>query len=468
MTEIPLLRDLQLLQLEQYWVGRYIKYIFIHWFDFEKLNKTKLKWTFKIKLLTLGYFLFLGLVYWYIYRFFGLVAGLVGFIIMVIWPVLALVPVTLMVKLIEDSIIDIWIDKTRAKLRKFKDLNIIGITGSWGKSSVKHYLADILDGVGYTVTTPASYNTILGVMKVIKLEIFKKVKYFVVEMGAFARGEIKKIAGMVQPEYGILTAVGKQHLDRFGSIKKVKLTKFELVDEIKDKSKVLVNWDNEEIKEWVLKHKKYEGVKKYSLTDKSADFVADRIKMKKDGMSFEVVGGTNRIKLETKLFGTVNVENLLAAVAMAKMLGVDNKIIQQTVANIRPVKNRLEVKKMGKATLIDNTYSSNEIGFRSLLGDLSGLKGRKVLVTPGIVELGKLTRSVHQRLGRIAGEVFDEVVMVGESDRTRSLQVGIGKAKAKTKVWFLEDFSLYWPTVNKLSEKYDWIVLENDLPENYN
>ena len=468
MTEIPLLRDLQVLQLEQYWVGRYIKWTVNHWFDFKKLNKTKLKWTFKIKLLTLGYLFFLGLVYWLVVKYFSLVAGLIGFVAFIIWPIFVLVPVTLVVKFWEDSIVDMWIDKTRAKLKKLKDLTIVGITGSWGKSSVKHYLSKILDQVDYTVTTPGSYNTTLGVIKVVKMEIIDKVKYFVVEMGAFARGDIKKIARMVKPEYGILTAVGKQHLDRFGSIKKVKLTKFELVDEVKDKSKVLVNWDNEEIREWVEKNKKYKEVRKYSLSDKSADFVADKIKIKKDGMSFEVVHKNNRMKFETRLFGTVNVENMLVAVAMAIMLGVDKKIIQKGVMDIRPVKNRLELKKIGKATIVDNTYSSNEAGFRTLLNDLSKLEGKKVLVTPGIVELGKLTKSIHQRLGRIVGDMFDEVVLVGESERTRSLQVGIGKARAKTKVWFMEEFSNYWPTVYKLSEKYDWVVLENDLPENYN
>ena len=149
------------------------------------------------------------------------------------------------------------------------------------------------------------------------------------------------------------------------------------------------------------------------------------------------------------------------------MLGIKVKEIQKVVGKIRASENRLEVRKIGRATVIDNTFSSNMAGFEKMIDSFEKLKGKKVLVTPGIVELGKESSSVHQILGKKAAEVFDEIILVGESNRTRSLQVGIGRCKKKTKMWFLEDFANYWATVEKLGKKYDWIVLENDLPENY-
>jgi len=465
---IPLVRDLHILQLEQYWTGRYIKWLVKNWGNKTHLNKTKLKSTAKIKAISLIYFLILGIVYWLVTKNLGIGVGVAVFVLLNIMPFILLGPINMALNLVGKVIVEAVILKTNKKILEYKSLVKIGITGSFGKSSVKNYLWQILAQENYAVKTPLSYNTILGVKKVIDLEIFEKVKYFLVEMGAFTRGDIGKITKMVEPQFGILTAVGKQHLDRFGSVEKVRQTKFELLEGIKDKSKVLVNWDNEKIREWINKNDKYKTVKKYSIKDRQADFWAGNIRLSKEGSSFEIHWGNQKEKINTRLFGSVNVENLTGAIGMALILGVKMDKIKKGIEKIGAVKNRLEIKKIGKATVIDNTYSSNQEGFLRLIADLKKIKGTKALVTPGIVELGRETKSVHQIVGKRAGEVFDEIVLVKESEMTRSLQVGLGRAKKRNKVWFLEDFAKYWLTVQKLSEKYDWVVLENDLPENYN
>lgn len=465
--DLPLIRDLHVLQLEQYWVGRYIGWIFKNFFNFSKLEKTKLRETYKIKALMLAYVISLALVYFLVIRYIGLEVAIGMFVVVCVWPVFLLSPIVFLVQLLEKLLLLVAKTIYRNKLRRHKKLIKIGITGSFGKSSVKNFLCEILDDTSYCVKTPSSYNTVLGIMKVVQMEIMSKVRYFIVEMGAFKRGDITELCYMTEPEYGILTAVGRQHLERFGSIENIRRTKFELVDSISDKNKILVNWDNEVIAEWIEKNKRYEGVLKYSRKNKKADFYINRIKMNGRKTSFSVKYKGKKYKFRSRLFGSSNIENLVAAIGMSMMFGIKVSQIKKSVAEIKPAKNRLEIKKMGRAWVIDNTYSSNEEGFEKLTEDMRKMRGKKVLVTPGIVELGKETKSVHQILGKMAGEVFDEVVLVGESDRTRSLQVGIGRSKKKTKMWFLENFADYWSTVEKLSRKYKWIVLENDLPENY-
>ncbi|KKT85515.1 MAG: UDP-N-acetylmuramoyl-tripeptide-D-alanyl-D-alanine ligase [Candidatus Collierbacteria bacterium GW2011_GWA2_44_99] len=147
---------------------------------------------------------------------------------------------------------------------------------------------------------------------------------------------------------------------------------------------------------------------------------------------------------------------------MALMMKVPEKIISQQVGQITPSPHRLELKKINQATLIDNAFSSNEDGFTSLISDLSKLPGKKVLITPGIVELGLRTVEVHQRIGGLASKVFDKFILVGKSIRTLSLEQGIKKT-----VSFIPNSTNLWPLIEELSQDYDWILIENDLPDNF-
>jgi len=467
MTELPLIRDLHVLQLEQYWPDRYAKWVLSHLFDFSALKKTKLKETYKIRALILMYVLVLMLVYYVAIILLPTYLAVVLFVILNVWPVLILVPVVSAIKQGEKVVLWLVAKDKAKKLDKIEGLVRIGITGSWGKSSVKEYLFEILGKKAYTIKTPESYNTLLGVARVIDFELVSKVKYFLAEMGAYRIGDIAQTTSMVKPSWGILTAVGKQHMDRFKTIERVARAKFELVDGIENKSKVLVNWDNEYIKKKIERNDNYKDIVKYSFKDRKADFFVSGVKIEVGKTKFDVSYKNKKYGFETSLFGNVNVENLVAAIGMAMMLKIPVDKIKIAVAKIQATKNRLEVKRIGRAIVIDNTFSSNVTGFEKAIIDFGKLKGKRLLITPGIVELGKETKSTHQLLGKKAADVFDEIILVGESDRTRSLQVGIGRSSTKTKVWFLEDFSKYWQTVKKLAKKYDWILLENDVSENY-
>ena len=149
---------------------------------------------------------------------------------------------------------------------------------------------------------------------------------------------------------------------------------------------------------------------------------------------------------------------------MAFMLGIDPKTIQKSVLEITPSPHRLQLISLGKCILIDNAYSSNEIGFTKIIADLKSLPGKKALITPGIIELGTHTASIHEKIGREAAGVFDRIILVGHSERTKNLACGIGQ---KVKVDYLTNNSSVWPTIDVLAKTYDWILLENDLPDNF-
>ena len=339
-------------------------------------------------------------------------------------------------------------------------LTVIGITGSFGKTSVKDFLFTILSGWEETLKTPESYNTVFGIAKVIDLELLSKTKIFICEMGAYIRGEIAELCRMVPPTYAILTAVGTQHLERFKNLENTTLAKFELIDDVKP-GHALVNLDNPLIATRITLSQ-YHGVKTYSLVNPQADFFVKKYVFSPEGLKFVLIYQDKEYSYVSSLFGTSNLYNLTAAISMALMMKVPEKIISQQVGQITPSPHRLELKKINQATLIDNAFSSNEDGFTSLISDLSKLPGKKVLITPGIVELGLRTVEVHQRIGGLASKVFDKFILVGKSIRTLSLEQGIKKT-----VSFIPNSTNLWPLIEELSQDYDWILIENDLPDNF-
>lgn len=345
-------------------------------------------------------------------------------------------------------------------------LTTIGITGSFGKTSVKDMLYTLLSGHAPTVKTPESYNTVFGVAKVVRHEILTKTRYFICEMGAYTQGEIAQLCRMVPPDYSILTAIGSQHLERFKSLKNTTLAKFELVDATPGKH-ALVNLDNDLIRSHLQTDPRYSLCRTYSLHDPQADFYVSRFTFSATGAHFTLKWRGGHADYQTSLFGTSNLYNLVAAISMCHLLKVPQTTIQKRLSLITPSPHRLQTRKVNRSVLIDNAYSSNEQGFLSVIQDLSQMPGRKVLITPGIVELGQATASVHRAIGQMAAPVFSHIYLVGHSERTTNFLAGVRSIDRKLKVTELPNSQNLWPLIDELSTKFDWILLENDLPDNY-
>jgi len=480
----PIKTQLTILQQEGYSTGRFLKWWLTHPFTYFVSTKKPLALTQKVRrLMAISYILFgLLLLLSIIYKFF--IVFPFSAILFFIEPFVFLFAAILIITPFERIHRRRTINRIRKEVLGSPDLTVIGITGSFGKTSVKDFLFTILSGYQETLKTPESYNTIFGIAKVVDFELLKRTKFFICEMGAYICGEIAEICRMVPPKYAILTAIGTQHLERFKNIGNTTLAKFELID--------AVNLDNTNIASWITLPR-YKNVKTYSLTNSQADYYVSGYSLSFQGLRFTLVHKDKSYSYSSSLFGTSNLYNLTAAISMAMMLKVPNNIISQQVTKISSSPHRLELKKINKATLIDNAFSSNEEGLTSLIHDLSKLPGKKVLITPGIVELGLRTVEVHQRIGKLASGVFDKFILVGKSLRTLSFEQGllsspvgadprvrpirgnpaqepvipdlIGNPSGNIHVSYIPNPTNLWPLIDELSKEFDWILLENDLPD---
>lgn len=455
---------LSILQLEGYDVPRYIKWCFRNYFKRKIPDKRSLELTIKIKavlVVALALFISLFLYIWFEQCFvcaslFLIVSYINRFIVYSVAVVLLSLPELLLRKY--------FFLRTKNRIQSIKDITVIGITGSHGKSSTKEFLYQILRAKNRVLRTPESYNTELGIRDVVDYELDDSYKYFICEMGAYKKGDIGNICNMVNPKYGMLTGITTQHLERFGSLENIISTKFEIVDHINNKDHIVFDLDDgnitEELKSRNIKEPVGFSLKKSAVT---AQFSVSNLKFNMSGSVFTINIGSNSYKVESRLFGFSNIKNLLGAVTMAKLLGMNSEDIISAMKGIKPVSNRMELFQDGKTSIVNNTYSSNEAGFKEMIEIANSVKGRKVLVTPGIVELGSEEDKVHEDLGKRSVGVFDEIILVGESNRTRSFNEGTDK-----KCTFIEDSrKSYFTKVQELKEEYDWIFLENDVTQNY-
>ncbi len=462
-TIFPLLTYQHIYQLEGYSPLRFMNWFISHPLSRHTSSKKPLSITPRVRSsLLISVFCLLLLLLLTV--FFPILLPFTILIILFPFPLLFLAT---FIRYIPDELIDrpLKVKFTRQLVDSLPHLAIIGITGSFGKTSTKDFLFEILNRHKPTVKTPQSFNTVLSIAKVIKLELLSKTRFFICEMAAYKRGEIKELTQEVNPKFAILTAIGSQHLERFKNLKNTTLAKFELIDAVPPEN-ALVNLDNDLIKPR-LSLPQYHHLNTYSLLDPRATFFVKKYQLTPGGINFALIYQQKAFSFTTSLFGTSNLQNLTAAIGMALLLKIPYLTIKTAVSSLTPSPHRLELKKINQATLIDNAYSSNQEGLTQLLIDLKKLPGKKVLITPGIVELGKDAAATHHSLGELAGPVFQQVFLEGHSLRTQNLETGLRESLKPPKISYLDSTDSLWPTINKLSQKYDWILLENDLPDNY-
>ena len=286
---------------------------------------------------------------------------------------------------------------------------------------------------------------------------------FLCEMGAKRVGEIKELCGIAAPSYGIVTSVGPQHLESFKSIDNIIRTKLELANNLQPGGKAFINIDNEYLKENLP-----EGAVTYGTSD-GADYSAKVISVSSSGTQFSVScpDGTEH-SFSTVLVGAHNVTNLCGAVAMAHFLGEDMEEIAEGVSRITPVPHRLQLIKKPGMTLIDDAYNSNPSGCRAALDTLSCFEGMKILVTPGMVELGSEEERLNREFGREAAKVCDFVIPVGKK-RAGPIVAGLRDGGyPEDKIFVAENIGEAMQKVYSLpADGTKTVLLENDLPDNY-
>jgi len=266
---------------------------------------------------------------------------------------------------------------------------------------------------------------------------------------------------MLHPQYGILTGINEQHLETFGSIENTVKAKFELIDALPEDGFAVINGENDLIKKNYQKYKKNFVI--YGLGDFS--FAAKNIKISEEGTVFNLTLDNKLYACKTKLIGRSQIENIVAAATMAFKLRIKPAKIVEAIGNLSPIPHRLELRKRGNMLIIDDAYNSNVTGFQEALKLLENFTDRqKVIVTPGIVELGTKTLEIHRGLGSLAEKVCNEVILVGKSERTKGLAAGINNQK---KIRWISSINDLQVTLRELNLKNPVVILENDLPDNY-
>ena len=361
----------------------------------------------------------------------------------------------------------------RQAKRKLKDnpsLKIVGITGSYGKTSSKNILNDILNAKFNCLATPKSLNTFNGLMITINNQLSKFDDVFIAEMGAYVKGEINGLCKLVNPKYGIITSIGTAHLETFGSEQNIIDGKMELIEYLPSDGVGVLNRDDEKQKNYKIKKEDHAKILWIGIDSKDVDVKAENIKCTNKGTVFDIVfkGDKKTYPFETKLLGKHNVYNILASVALGYEFGLTIKELQQGVKSVRPVEHRLELKRLGNFIQIDDAYNSNPVGAKSALDVLEMMDGKKVVVTPGMIELGNKEKELNKEFGKQIAKVADEVILIGEK-RTQPIKEGLLEKKFKEKnIHVLNDVRDAYTLINKLKGKEElYALFENDLPDTY-
>ncbi len=366
-----------------------------------------------------------------------------------------------------------YYDEARVKLMGMRNLKIIGITGSYGKTSTKFIVHDILSDKFRVCKTPSSFNTLLGVVRTIREELKSTDEVFVVEMGARKRNDIKEICDLVRPNFGILTAIGNQHLESFKNIDVIKETKYELIKSLEGDKVAILNVDNEHVKDIVEKEKLNEMQHEtvcYSLKYDEADYYAENVRYTGTGAVFDLkLHDGSKTEISTRLLGLYNVYNVLAGIAVAHKLGMSLPEIQKAVLKVKPVEHRLEIIKTHQnITVIDDSFNANPEGTKEALEVLVRMEGnKKIIVTPGMIELGEKQYQFNLEFGERCARMCDYTIMVGHIQTKPMYDAFKNIGIPEDKYFVAKDLNEATEKLKGILAPGDVVLYENDLPEDF-
>ena len=344
---------------------------------------------------------------------------------------------------------------------------IVGITGSYGKSSTKAILAHILQYQGPTLAASGSINTLMGVTRHIRQELVSGHQFMIVEMGAFRAGSIRRLCQLTPPSAGIITAVGDMHLERFGSTEEIVRAKGELAAAIPAGGFLVVNADSPGALR-IARQATHCRVLLYGeQSSEELDTRVEELTFSKSGSTFVLCTRSGRFSSVTPLLGRPIVLNIAGAFTLASALGVDPHVILAALSTLRPVPNRLEVVDVAGVTWIRDAYNSNQFGFRAALEVAAALPAaHRFLATPGVIELGPGQFDVNRALAREAAAVCDTTLVVSLTNREAFL-AGFRDAGREDRLVLVPTRTEAFRWLHDHVKEGDGVILENDLPDLY-
>ena len=366
----------------------------------------------------------------------------------------------------EKLVSEMYFRDAQKKLAARPDLIKIGITGSYGKTSVKFILGTLLSEKYQTLVTPSSFNTPMGVTRVIREKLMPAHQVFVAEMGARHVGDIKELCRLVHPRHGVLTSVGPQHLDTFHTIERIKSTKYELMDAVPADGCCFFPDDGaicRELYDKTTKEKRLCSLRSAS----DADVWAGDISVSPSGSRFTLHTATDSIECETRLLGEHNIQNILLAATVCLHLGLSLKQIAHGIARLEPVEHRLQLIPSQGVTVIDDAFNSNPNGAKAALRVIKGFEGRRIIITPGMVELGEGEEQFNRDFGKQMATSVDVAILVGQR-HTQPIADGLREAGfPNDQIHIVSSLDEAAALLRQIGQPGDVALFENDLPDNY-
>jgi UDP-N-acetylmuramoyl-tripeptide--D-alanyl-D-alanine ligase len=436
--------------------GKYVCKVFC-----DRQHKRPLVITWRVKRLYIVLFITCLVISIFFSRYHIILSSMALAILIPVWVWLA----GIIVWPIERCIYQWYFNNAHTKLQNIDRLIRVGITGSYGKTSVKFILEAILSEKYKTFVTPASYNTPMGVARAIRESLESSHEIFICEMGARHVGDIKELCRLVSPTLGILTSIGPQHLETFKTMDRIMQTKYELIDALPDDG-TAVFANDAGICESL--YKKTSKPKILISVIGEADIYASNCIITSQGSEFELyIKGESQI-CKTKLLGEHNIQNILLAAAIGYRLGLNMTEITKGIDKLEPIPHRLQlISTLNGTTIIDDAYNANPAGTSAALKVIRSFPGRRIIVTPGMVELGMMEAELNRTFGRKIAESVDIAILIGRghadpiADGLRDMgfdEKNIYRADS------LNDSTMILQSIVRAN---DVILYENDLPDHY-
>jgi UDP-N-acetylmuramoyl-tripeptide--D-alanyl-D-alanine ligase len=373
-------------------------------------------------------------------------------------------------KPVERSIQNSYLKEARQRLLQIKP-TIIGVTGSFGKTSVKHILGHILDLNARSFITPGSINTPMGITRVIRESLPADCQYFVVEMGAYGEGSIARLSQLTPPKLGIITAIGEAHYERFKSLDSVARAKLELATAVlKNDGQIVIH---SSVLEQPFARKFVDAHRSQTIIcglDSEADVAIRSWSQADAGISVTIAWRDRTYQVQVPIYGSQHVGNIALAFAAAVCLGFAPELVVAALRTTPQIQHRLEIKPQANGlTYIDDAYNSNPLGFKAgleLMTSLAKQGQRKILVTPGMAELGEAHDMLHFELGAAAAAHVDLALIV-RPERIPTFLAGFRDSGASKELLTFDTFAEANEWLQRSQRAGDIILLENDLPDLY-
>lgn len=462
--------------------------------------KKKLAWTPRVKRLYITSFILANVIVSAVFIMRNPVFTGVAIIFVIVYSWALVIMSNLINQPIEAAINHFYYLDAKKRLARNPNMIVIGITGSYGKTSVKNVLYSLLSRKYNVLMTPESYNTLLGVVRTIREKMNPTHDVFIVEMGAKEIGDIAKICKLVTPDIGIITSIGPQHLDSFKTLENVIRTKGELFEGIKLGGKAFLNLNDENICSLpqradidIITFGSPRGPLKtqFQIVDERLDqhgtafaveYLADGLntqseqprqgkgKHGKKHKEYAKPVAKQTAHFRTKLLGSHNIENMLGSIAIAMELGIPVSDINRALFDLLPIKHRLSLYVANKGyTVIDDAFNSNPVGSKNALEVLKKFAGnKKIVMTPGMIELGEHQFALNEKFGEYIADACDYVILVGKK-QTEPIMKGLNNKKFPAEKRFIVDtVQNGFAKVNELAGPGDVLLIENDLPDSFN